>query len=388
MPHAYIARTLPSMTDAFAAFPGFPAGCCRQSSVQTELRRAGRRLQRTQPQPFYSMREVAAFFSLPLRSVALIYAALEQEGLLIRIRATQTKLAGKKPAAPKPVSGVVGLPLWTPAFVTSPYIRSLHVHFNEQLRRHGFVADSIFFHSDEEADPRFVTHLKRHALDAILWINTNFRARHLYLSLRDLGMRQVFLLPAECMQDAPGAVYRQDWLPAYRQMAAAWAAAGIKRVLIPQPVDELSVASVTRNYAAALKTAGISIHVVPGRARDFIKTAQTECARGRTAIAFLEWPSADAICNGYPQAMEELARITRVGFCRGRIRIPRFSQEGVRADVIIFDPAEISQRMAQDLTLRFPLSEKTRHTFNATYRPDFDFSENLDRSFTLPGEPH
>ncbi len=386
MPHAYIVRSIPPLKVAFASFAGFSAGRSRQDVVQTALRSVGRRLQRTHPQPFYSMREVATFFSLPLRSVALIYETLETEGLLIRIRATQTKLAGKKPAAPKPVTGIVGLPLWVPAFVTSPYIRSLHIHFNEQLRRHGFVADSIFFHSDEEADPKFVTHLQRHSLDVILWMNTNFRAKQLFLALRDLRMRQVFVLPAECMQEAPGAVYLQDWLPAYRQMAAAWAEAGIRRVLLPRPVDELSVASVTRNYTAAMKAAGISIQVVPGKARDFIKTAKTECARGGTAIAFLEWASADAICNGYPQSMVELARTTRIGFCRGRIRIPRFSQDGVRADVIIFDPAEISRSIVQDLTLHASLPEKIRHTFNAMYHPDFDFSDNIDRSFSLPGE--
>ena len=120
MPHAYIVRRIPPIKSAFAAFAYSPESGSRQSTAQTALRRVGRRLQRTDPQPFYSMREVAAFFSLPLRSVALIYEALENEGLLIRIRATQTKLAGKKPVATKPVSGIVGLPLWTPAFVTSP----------------------------------------------------------------------------------------------------------------------------------------------------------------------------------------------------------------------------------------------------------------------------
>ncbi len=386
MPHAYIIRNIPPMSVALAAFTGFPDGRSHQSIVQDELRAVGRSLQQDEPQPFYSMREVSDFFSLPLRSVALIYAELEKEGLLIRIRATQTKLAGKKSSAPKPVNGIIGLPLWIPAFVNSPYIRALHIHLNEQLRRHGFVADSIFFQPEEENGPQFPAHLQRHSLDVILWINTNFRNVQLFQSLRDLRMRQVFILPAECLQKLPGPVYLQDWLPAYRKMADAWSKCGIERVLIPEPLDKASATHVMRSYSAAMKSKNISIQLVPGSARNFITIAETECARGHTAIAFLEWASADAICNGYPQAMEDLTKMTRVGFCRGRIRIPRFTQEGVRADVVLFDPSAIAERIVQDLTMHVSLPEKVIHSFLASYRPYCNFSDNIDRGFTLPGE--
>ena len=378
MPHSYIVRKIPPIREALARFAGFPPKLSKQSLILDELRRLSLQLQQASPESFYSMREVAEFFSVPLRTVALVYAALEQEGLLIRLRGIQTKLAGKNASAQTPVRGVVGLPLWLPSIASSPYIRALHMDLDERLRRHGFVADSIFFHSDDDRHPNFSKRLQTHHLDAVLWLSANFLSAQVFLTLRDQGLRQVLVLPSETPLTIPATIYLQNWQHAYRHLAEDWRNAGIIRCLLPEPADLSPVARILRGFSAILKTAGIETEVVPGNARDFITVAQQQCAAGKTAIAFLEWHGADAICNGYPQIMADLSRQTRIGFCRGRIRVPYFAQEGVRADVVLFDPAEVSRRIVEDFAAQFPLPEKVLHTFEATYCPSFDFSSHRD----------
>lgn len=378
MPHAYIVRKIPPLAQVLARFTGFPPKQSKQAVVLAELRRVSRRLQRAGPESFYSMREVASFFHVPLRTVAITYEALEQEGLLIRLRGAQTKLAGKKSAAQSPVRGVVGLPLWLPSIGSSPYIRSLHMDLDERLRRHGFVADSIFFRSNDDSHPDFSSRLQTHRLDAVLWLTANFLSAQVFLTLRDRGLRQILVLPSETPLTVPATVYLQNWQPAYRTMAATWSEAGITRVLVPLPDDPAPIARILRSFSTVMKNAGIIVSALAGSPRDFIALAQKECRDGTTALAFLEWHGADAVCNGYPQIIAGLSRLTRIGFCRGRIRVPYFAQEGVRADVVLFDPVEVSRRIVEDFAAHFPLPEKVMHTFEATYHAGFDFSDERE----------
>jgi len=385
MPHAYIVRKIPPLDQVLARFTGFPPKQSKQAVILAELRRVSRRLQRAGPESFYSMREVASFFHVPLRTVAITYEALEQEGLLIRLRGAQTKLAGKKSAAQSPVRGVVGLPIWLSSIASSPYMRTLHIDLNERLRRHGFVTDSIFFNTSEDRHPEFADRLHTHRLDWIIWFGANFRSSSIFLTLRDRGIRQIVVLPEETPLNLPLPVYLQDWDKAYRCLAADWAAAGIRRVMIPHPADSLVTQRVARHFANVLKSFKISLDVAethhPGK---FAEAAHRACARGRTAVAFLEMVSANEVCNGHPQIMADIARTTRLGFCRGPVIVPFFSQESVVADVVGCDPLEISKRIVSDLASQAPLPATTEARFDALYHPRTNFSVYRDAPDMAP----
>src|SRR5947207_4912768 len=65
--------------------------------------------QRDESQTFYPMREVAACFRVPVSMVARVYAHLEEEGILSRIRGSKTILQGLNTTRHLSVRGVVGL---------------------------------------------------------------------------------------------------------------------------------------------------------------------------------------------------------------------------------------------------------------------------------------
>src|SRR5690242_20067371 len=66
--------------------------------------------QREQPRVFYSLREVAIQFKVPVSTVARMYREMEQEGLLSRVRGSKTVLNGLRNNRRLSVRGFVGLP--------------------------------------------------------------------------------------------------------------------------------------------------------------------------------------------------------------------------------------------------------------------------------------
>jgi len=375
MPHAHVVQKIPPIAQAFAGFTGFSSGRSRRSVILEHLRRVARRLQRANPTPFYSMREVAGFFEFPLRSVALIYASLEQEGLLVRVRGSHTKLTGRKRTPATPVRNVIGLPVWLSSIASSPYMRTLHVDLNGRLRRHGFVADSIFFNSREDQLPEFADRLLAHHLDWILWLGANFKSAPIFLALRDRGLRQIIVLPAETPLGHDLSVYLQDWKNAYLALAADWAAAGIRQVLTPVVPNNEVTTRITRHFLATLKSQGIETVSIPaGIPGAFAETARLACAQPGTAVAFLDMITAHEICNAHPQLLAEVARTGRLGFCRGAVPVPYFSQTSVIADVVGCDPLELSRRIVDDLASQAPLPPGINARFDATYHPRINLS--------------
>src|SRR5690349_1300747 len=75
------------------------------------LRRIALENQQAEPQTFYSLREVAKNFALPLSQVSRVFARLEKEGLLGRVRGSRTVLHSRKYNRNLRVRGIVGLPV-------------------------------------------------------------------------------------------------------------------------------------------------------------------------------------------------------------------------------------------------------------------------------------
>src|ERR1019366_2515037 len=110
-------------------------------------------------QPFYSMRDVAAFFQMTLPDVARVFRQLDGAGLLVVLRGSMTLLRARKAQPREPIRGVVGLAVWLDGFATLPYWRWFFVNLEEQLRRHRFVADFVFYSADEFSMPEFAERL-------------------------------------------------------------------------------------------------------------------------------------------------------------------------------------------------------------------------------------
>lgn len=371
-----IRRSLPPLEAVFPNFKGFTKESNKQRDLLLELRKAARKLKRRKSQPFYSMREIAVFFDAPLRTVAIAYETLESEGLLNRIRSSQTLLVGSDDSTEHLVRGVVGFPVWLFSMVVSPYTRVFHNELEERLRKEGFVADFIFFRTGDDCEPDFAERLLRHNLNFLIWHTPHPLASHVLLAMRDHGVRCITMIPTETPASQFQPNYLMNWLPAYQTMATAWRESGIKHVIIPRP-EYFPSQRALKNFIRILNAEGMATELVEARAASLL----LDKVRGRTetVVAFLDQQGADKLCNEDPAVIEQILQISRVAFCRGPIRLPYFENRPARADVVGFSPAEMASRIVNDLCQHSNARQDGPHTFLATYHPQESLNATKER---------
>ncbi|MDR2673576.1 MAG: hypothetical protein LBC18_01575 [Opitutaceae bacterium] len=367
MARKQVTRDLPSLQVHVDEFCALPDDANRQAAILDHLRKAALKMQKDESQPFYSMRQIAALFKLPLRTVAIAYEQLEKEGVLNRIRGSKTVLEGRASLSRDPVRAIVGLPIWLHAIVVSPYSRMLYIELEERLRSHGFVADIIFFRDKEATSTDFPKRLLQHRLDYVIWHTPHPLANQTLLSLKDHGIKQILVHPSDNPTSINLPMYLQDWQRAYAELAATWQEAGIRQVIVPEPLY-LPSKRALRTFSATLEARGLKVSLVDGDARTLAKQAGQHAA-GRCAVAFIDQLGAEAICNEESVVIEQLLKTTRMAFCRGPIRMPYFHNRKVAVDVIGFSPVEVAQRVVGDLRWGIPPPGKQTPAFTATFRP-------------------
>jgi hypothetical protein len=360
-----ISRSLPPLPEVFRNFTGFSESSNKQSILLQELRKASRRLRKRKSQPFYSMREVADFFKAPLRTVAIAYEALEDEGLFNRVRSSQTLLIGSADSTQSVVRGVVGIPIWLLSIVVSPFSRTFHLELEERLRKKGYVADFIFFRTGEDCQPDFADRLLRHGLNYVIWHTPHPLGSQVQLSMKDHGIRQIIIQPTESPRSQMQPNYLLDWQPAYHEMAAAWRDARISRVLIPKPVYMPSKQAL-RGFCQLLKSHGMDTRLVEGNARSLLEGVGE---RASTAVAFMDQQGADTLCNEDPAIIEQILAISRVAFCRGPIHLPYFEHRPGYADILGFSASEIVDRLVNEMGNLSGRGAEAPHCFQAVYHP-------------------
>lgn len=372
MARTQVERSLPSITSTFRMFQGFNSSTSRQAALLKELRSAAKKLRLKDARPFFSMRDVGAHFEVPLRTVAIAYEQLELEGLLNRIRGSKTMLMGKALSPRKPVRALIGIPLWLHAVVVSPYSRLLHVELEDRLRRCGFVADIIFFRGNEVASPEFANRLLQHNLDYILWHTPHPSASQVILSLKDSGVRQIIIQPADNPISRALPTYFQDWQAAYKLMATDWRKHAIKTVLLSEPIY-LPSKKAMKSFEATLRSEGIDMRIVAGTADQLRRTALS-LSGSSTVVAFLDQLGADTICNEEPVLIAQILKHCRVAFCRGPLRVPYFQHRNVCADLVRFSAPEIAEKVVRDIQDGKILAGGHMHTFQAHYEPQVPFA--------------
>jgi len=376
MARKQVKNTLPPLKELFETFPGFVATDSKQRVLTDTLRTAARRFRAKKSRPFYTMRDVAAFFSVPLRTVAIAYEKLEREGLVTRIRGSQTLLTGKDVSLTSPVRAVVGIPLWLHAIVVSPFSRHLHVELEERLRAHGFVADIIFFREEEVVSPDFAERLLLHNLDIVIWHTPHPLATQTLLRLNDRGVRQILVVPSDNPTSLNLQTYVQDWQDAYTAFARTWHASGIRTVIVPEPMY-LPSKRAMKNFFATLQSNGLEVQMVKSSAQTIRETVY-RCGAKASGVAFLDQVGADEICNEEPVILEEIVHSSRIAFCRGRIRIPYFNHRDGVADFVAFSPGEIAERLVNDLQKDFSARQNPLPRFYAKYHEALPFYSQVD----------
>jgi hypothetical protein len=370
---------LPSIKDAFPAFKGFTQGENKQQAIIRLLRDCARSMQRKDPRPFYPMRQAAVFFGASLRTIAIAYETLDREGALSRIRGSQTLLPGKKVAARQPVNGVIGLPISLQAMLSAPFECQLQIELEERLRVRGFVADSIFFRPSEDYAPAFAERLLKHNLDAIIWHSPHPLASHVLMSLRERGVRLILLQPAEASLRIAARNHILAWHDAYRAMAASWAAAGICKAYFVEP-ELLFSRRALHQMPAILDEFGIASEVIEAtESAVALKFPSTAAALGSTVLGFMDFVTADTLCNGYPELIDRIATHARIAFCRGAVRIPRLVTRRICVDIVDLNPVVLAKEVVADFCDVQNIQDGPRATFQAEYHSQVIISQGLDR---------
>jgi len=368
MSRVIVHRSLPPLKELLGDFSHFPAGKSHQQVIAEELRSVAEKVKSSNSQPFYSMREVADFFHVPLGTVSRVYKRLEREGVVNRIRSSHTMLVGKEVLPREAVRGVVGLYVWVHSMVLLAYTQTLVVEFEEHLRRSGYVAD-IIFHSeqDEETKPEFATRLLLHRLDAVVLHTPLTGSRQNILSQRERGVRVLVVQRKDTQSDLPALIYLQDYHPAYQKMAERWHAAGIRKVWLYTPAEYLHNKAETNILKTILNRQGLDVESAQDDPHQMLKRIRQRTPKMSTALAFLDGTHSELICNREPLVIEQISRIARLAFCVGPTRVPYLQFRNIRADIIDFSPSEIASRLAYDIGRLSVLPDGICHTFIAHY---------------------
>ncbi len=148
--------------------------------------------QTEQSRIFYSLREVAARFKVPVSAVAKIYRDMESEGLLSRVRGSKTILNGMRYSR-RPVRAVVGLPAVFSNFIAIPEYRNFFTSIQRELWLRGFATTTVLFQPEEVEDGSLSERLKNYEIDSVIWLQPGPSARHLRLRLMDQGIRVIII---------------------------------------------------------------------------------------------------------------------------------------------------------------------------------------------------
>jgi len=169
----------------------------------------GQKLRGTEPQPFYTTREIATQFHVPQPTVVQVYRQLEAEGLLVRLRSTGTLLQPAKRQPRNPVRGVVGVPIWLWGFNAIPDWRLFFMALEGYLRRHQFVADFVFYGLEPLAQTDVFERLRDHQLDSLVWLHPLPAYIMALQTLADDGVRVAIVAGTDWRP--PFSLYHLNW---------------------------------------------------------------------------------------------------------------------------------------------------------------------------------
>lgn len=225
------------------------------------MRAAVGRLRRHRPRTFYALRDVAAYFGVPLRSAARAYERLRGEGRLVTIRSSATEIPSRRSQARSTVRGIVGIPIWLPGFLLYSEWRTFFTTLEEDLRHQSFVANFIFYSQGQEIRRSFLRGILKRSLDYLIWFCPAEADRNTVSMISDAGLRVVVI---DALASPFPATYRLDRTVALTRALREWRDAGLSSVLVPCPgsahipsqPDELEILLRAQGFGVRYASAG------------------------------------------------------------------------------------------------------------------------------------
>jgi len=314
------------------------------------LRRLAQSARTRESKLFYSLRQVAAHYDLPLSTVARYYQQLEVEGLISRIRGSRTILRGSAPTRQLFVSNVVALPASLSCFIGLQDYRTFLIRVRRELRRRNVVTAIAFYEDCVDAED-LAERIQQARADLVLWYLPDAAAQITAPRLRDLGISLIGIsdggLPSIPCQ------YEIQRTSAVRVILRDWVASGIRRVLIARresrsSADEERLQSMLLETSLAWRFVGVNF------AWNDQQLAKVVAQKDQALILLSS--AATLFLMRAPEAFNRLSRNCRVALPDGPVSLLFTPRAEIRIDLVVVDWQRLAERVADDIASRLAFS--------------------------------
>ena len=342
------------------------AGHNKTTGLLEVLRPLAVKNQREQPRVFYSLREVAKRFNVPVSTVSNVYHEMEQEGLLSRVRSSKTVLNGLRHNRRLSVRAFVGLPTLISHFVAIQDYRTFLLCMRRELWLRGFATTMFFFRQDEVADGRLSEQLKSYEVDTVIWFQPGRSARETLLRLSDLGIRLISI--------------SQVGTPSMPSRYYVWRERAIE-ALAKDWKDRNSTRKVTlidsKDYRSPVTEEVLRVTLHNLEIEPVIRTFRGEdssaflhdlCRNTTDGIIFPSSGLVSMFAFRNPGQMVDLLRAQRVAFVDGPIDLPFWKVPDVPVDVVMVNWQTVAESIVNDLITREAYDRNRNTTFEAEAR--------------------
>jgi hypothetical protein len=319
----------------------------KTEALTEALRAVATKNQLEQPRAFYSIRQVAAHFHVPVSTVSRVYHRLEQEGLLSRVRGSKTILQGLRFDRKLSVRAVVGLPASLSSFVTLQSYRMFFMQLRRELRLRGFAAATAYFEPNEAATGALSARLKAYEADTVVWFRPPHEAKETALRLSDMGIRLLGVAndnfpPIPCR-------YQVQRDAATRTLLLDWKERNsVERVTLVHAADQhsMAVAVTLQTILNELEIKSSIANYTEQRSEAFLRTLE----KGKTGgIVFCSAALASKFCFRSPDAVTRLLKAHRVAFLNGPVSMPFTKVPQVGVDLVAVNWQLVAERIVNDL---------------------------------------
>jgi DNA-binding transcriptional regulator YhcF (GntR family) len=319
--------------------------------------------QREQPRVFYSLREVAQQFHVPVSTVSKIYQDMEQEGFLSRVRGSKTILRGLRYDRQISAQAFVALPALLSNFITIQNYRMFFICVQRELWERGFATTTVFFRPDEAVTAELADRVKALGADTVLWLHPGRTAKGSVTRLTELGIR-VVLISGVGTPGSPSRYY--VWRErALETLLRDWKERNaVRKITVVDSKDYRS--PVTEEILRVmLDNSGFDVAVRTFRNETPADFLRELCGIRTDGIIVPSGGLASVLSFQCPNGVAELLRKHRVAFVDGPIDMPFVEIPDLLVDVITFDWPAISETIVNDLISREAFDAGRHTTFEA-----------------------
>ena len=320
-------------------------GESRSDALFRSLGQVARSSRTAQDQIFYSLREVAGHFALPVSLVSRVFGRLESEGLLGRVRGSRTLLRGRKFDRHLYVRGVVGLPVSILRFSVLAEYRSFILQLRRRLRRRGFMPAAVFFSREEARGSFLVERLLEARADVVLWYSPRNVSPARLDALHDAGVRVLGV--RESRDTRLPCRYEVRRGKALRRILHGWRTDGLGGTIVVtaprwrSPLDE-------EEYRQASKECSLRSKIIVLEPRDLTRSLGKLARSGKRGL--LITASAAALCQAREATrFAQLLAKRQSALVEGAVSFSFATIPDIALDLITTDWETVADRIVGDL---------------------------------------